>query len=65
LYPLLTEYSNLKRQNLNFNSKMSQEEARKLAVSNFITKVCAMERQIELKRQTLCDRNDFEPYVTF
>ena len=44
---------------------MSNEEAKRLAVSNFITKVCSMERQIELKRQTLCDRNDFEPYVTF
>ena len=44
---------------------MSNEEARKLAISNFITKICALERQIELKRQTLCDRNDFEPYVAF
>lgn len=44
---------------------MSAEEAQSLAICNFITKICSMERQIELKRQKLCDRNDFEPYVAF
>lgn len=44
---------------------MAHEEAKNMAVSNFITKVCSMERQIELKRQALCDRIDFEPYVVF
>ena len=28
-------------------------------------KVCSLERYIEIKRQMLCDKNDFEPYVAF
>ena len=44
---------------------MATQEAKQLAIANFITKICSLERQIELKRQTLCDRNDFEPYVAF
>ena len=44
---------------------MSSEEARRTAITNFIMKVCSLERYIEIKRQMLCDKNDFEPYVAF
>jgi len=45
--------------------KMSKEEARRSAITNFIMKICSLERYIEVKRQMLCDKTDFEPYVAF
>ena len=44
---------------------MSKEESKKSAISNFVMKVCGLERYAEIKRQMLCDKNDFEPYVAF
>ena len=44
---------------------MSNEETKKSAISNFIMKICGLERYAEIKRQMLCDKNDFEPYVAF
>lgn len=44
---------------------MSKEEIQRSAITNFIMKVCSLERYIEIKRQMLCDKDDFEPYVAF
>jgi hypothetical protein len=44
---------------------MSQEKQIKEAICNFVMNICMKERFIELKRQLLCDNNDFEPYVAF
>lgn len=35
------------------------------AISNFVMRVCFLERSVELRRQQLCDKNDFEPYAAF
>jgi Ca2+-binding EF-hand superfamily protein len=43
----------------------TKRESKRSAISNFIMKICALERYIEVKRQMLCDKNDFEPYVAF
>lgn len=45
--------------------KMASKREIKEAIANFITKVSTCERYIEIKRQLLCDMNDFEPYVAF
>ena len=45
--------------------KMNQEEARKNGICDFMMKVCSKERYIEIKRQILSDKSDFEPYVAF
>jgi len=37
----------------------------KEAITAFIMKICTKERYIEIRRQILCDKNDFEPYVAF
>jgi Ca2+-binding EF-hand superfamily protein len=37
----------------------------KEAITNFIMKICTKERYTEIRRQILCDKNDFEPYVAF
>lgn len=42
---------------------ITQNEREVLA--NFIMKICSKERYIEVRRQLLCDKNDFEPYVAF
>lgn len=34
-------------------------------LSNFIMKLCSLERFIEVKRQLVCDMPDFEPYSAF
>lgn len=44
---------------------MAKKREIREAIANFITKVSTTERYIELKRQLLCDMNDFEPYVAF
>lgn len=44
---------------------MSKQDTKATAISNFIMKICALERFIEVKRQILCDKTDFEPYVAF
>lgn len=44
---------------------MKRQENLKEQVVNFIMKVCSREREIEVRRQILCDKNDFEPYVAF
>lgn len=44
---------------------MSKEEIQRSTITNFIMKVCSLERYIEIKRQMLCDKDDFEPYVAF
>ena len=44
---------------------MSNEDTIKSAITNFIMKLCSIERYIEIKRQMLCDKNDFEPYVAY
>lgn len=44
---------------------MSKEEIERSTITNFIMKVCSLERYIEIKRQMLCDKDDFEPYVAF
>ena len=41
------------------------EEAIISAISDFIMKMCSLERYVEIKRQALSDKNDFEPYVAF
>lgn len=41
------------------------EEAIISAISDFVMKLCSLERYVEIKRQALSDRNDFEPYVAF
>lgn len=43
----------------------SQKETKISAISDFIMKICSLERYIEIKRQMLCDKSDFEPYVAF
>lgn len=43
----------------------TEEPKRKSPFSNFVMKICTQERYIELKRQMLCDKSDFEPYVAF
>lgn len=42
-----------------------KEQAKKAAISNFFMKICSLERFIEVNRQMLCDKEDFEPYVAF
>lgn len=44
---------------------MTNKREIKEAIANFIAKVSTSERYIEIKRQLLCDMNDFEPYVAF
>lgn len=44
---------------------MTNEDPLKSAITNLIMKLCTLERYIEIKRQMLCDKNDFEPYVAF
>ena len=44
---------------------MKSEKSKRTALSNFIMKLCSMERFIEIKRQFLCDKDDFEPYSAF
>lgn len=44
---------------------MSKEEAKRTAVTEFILRICILERYIEIKRQTLCNKEDFQPYVAF
>lgn len=44
---------------------MSKQENKVSAICNFIMKICTLERFIEVKRQMLCDKTDFEPYVAF
>lgn len=44
---------------------MKHKEARNQAIANFIMKLCSVERYIEVKRQILCDKADFEPYIAY
>lgn len=44
---------------------MSKEETKRNAVTEFILRICILERYIEIKRQTLCNKEDFQPYVAF
>ena len=44
---------------------MNKAQEIKEVIANFIMKVCSKERYIEIRRQLLCDKNDFEPYVAF
>ena len=46
-------------------SKPEPKPSQKAALANFIMKICSIERYIEIKRQMLCDRTDFEPYVAY
>lgn len=43
----------------------SKENTKKSAISNFIMKICSLERYIEVNRQILSDKEDFEPYVAY
>ena len=43
--------------------KMRELESKSLA--NFVMKLCCLDRFIEIKRQFLCDSEDFESYVVF
>lgn len=52
-------------QNVKPQKEEQQPLQRKTPISNFIMKICTQERFIELKRQMLCDKSDFEPYVAF
>jgi hypothetical protein len=49
------------------NSKLLANDPQTQAESifDFIAKVCLNERYIEMRRQILCDSNDFETYVAF
>lgn len=44
---------------------MTTIENKRETLANFIMKICSKERYIEVRRQLLCDKNDFEPYVAF
>lgn len=44
---------------------MKTESSKKSTLCNFIMKLCSIERFIEIKRQLLCDKPDFEPYTAF
>jgi len=44
---------------------MNKGQEIKEVIANFFMKVCSKERYIEVRRQLLCDKNDFEPYVAF
>ena len=43
----------------------NKEQVKRSAISNFIMRICSLERYIEVNRQILCDKEDFEPYVAF
>lgn len=44
---------------------MAKNQNEREVLANFIMKICSKERYIEVRRQLLCDKNDFEPYVAF
>ena len=44
---------------------MSTLREKELAICNFLMKICSKERFIEIKRQMLSEKPDFEPYVGF
>lgn len=44
---------------------MANQESCQQALCSFIINICARERLIEMKRQLLCQNQDFEPYVAF
>jgi Ca2+-binding EF-hand superfamily protein len=46
-------------------NKRHKAQEIKEVIANFLMKVCSKERYIEVRRQLLCDKNDFEPYVAF
>lgn len=45
-------------------SEFSQRE-KQLAICHFLMKICSKERFIEIKRQILSEKKDFEPYVAY
>lgn len=46
-------------------SEENTEESIIQAISDFIMRICSLERYVEIKRQALSDKKDFEPYVAF
>ena len=44
---------------------MKSEEGKRLTLVDYILKVASLERQIEVRRQQLCIKKDFQPYVAF
>lgn len=44
---------------------MKSEEGKRLALVDYILKVAVAERQVEVRRQQLCIKKDFQPYVAF
>lgn len=44
---------------------MNMEEANKNAICDFFMKICSLERYLEIKRQILSDKSDFEPYLAY
>lgn len=44
---------------------MANEDAKRVAFIDFVLKVSSLERIVEVRRQLLCDRKDFQPYVAF
>lgn len=44
---------------------MNSLREKELAICNFLMKICSKERFIEIKRQMLSEKPDFEPYVGF
>jgi hypothetical protein len=45
--------------------RMTTPREKELAICNFLMKICSKERFIEIKRQILSEKPDFEPYVGF
>ena len=44
---------------------MTKDGNKKFSIVEFILRVCSLERFVEVKRQMLCDKEDFQPYVAF
>ena len=56
---MVSKAANLKKR------RMTESQSPSELVAGFIMKLCSKERFVEVRRQILCDKKDFEPYVAF